>query len=397
MSLMDWVGGRVFRAVHQHNLVYNTCWEDPRLDRAALELGPDDTVLVITSAGCNTLDYALSGPRHIYAVDMNPPQNALLELKLAGIKQLDFQTFFAMFGRGQLDGAREVYHRTLRRGLSDGARSYWDRHIQFFARAQRRPFYFRGTSGTFAKLVNVYIDRIVRLRPWINAILAADSVSRQREIYDEYLRDQFWTRSLRFAMRRDTTLSLVGVPRAQRHHLERHYNGDIVAFVTSCIEAVFAHLPLADNYFWRVYLTGRYTTDCCPEYLKEANFDRLKDGLAERISVHTLSVQAFLDRHNVAVSRFVLLDHMDWLCGKHLPVLQAEWQAIVRRATPGARLIWRSGGPRTDFVDRVRVHTGGRQRDVGELLSYRSELAAQLHAKDRCHTYGGFWIADLAA
>ena len=54
------IGSRVFQMVHMRNLVYNTCWEDPRLDRVALELGPDENVLVITSAGCNALDYALT-------------------------------------------------------------------------------------------------------------------------------------------------------------------------------------------------------------------------------------------------------------------------------------------------------------------------------------------------
>ena len=98
MSMTDWVSGRVFNLVHRHNLVYNTCWEDPRLDRVALELGPSDTVVVITSAGSNALDYVLAGPRHVHAVDMNPRQNALLELKLSGIKNLDFDTFFQMFG-----------------------------------------------------------------------------------------------------------------------------------------------------------------------------------------------------------------------------------------------------------------------------------------------------------
>ena len=39
MSLSEWISGHVFQAVHQHNLVYNTCWEDPRLDRIALALG----------------------------------------------------------------------------------------------------------------------------------------------------------------------------------------------------------------------------------------------------------------------------------------------------------------------------------------------------------------------
>ncbi|MFG0296509.1 MAG: DUF3419 family protein, partial [Maioricimonas sp. JB045] len=85
-----------FNLIHKNNLVYNTCWEDPRLDHVALELGPDDNVLVITSAGCNALDYALAGPNRVYAVDMNPRQNALLELKLAGIRNLDYDTFFEL-------------------------------------------------------------------------------------------------------------------------------------------------------------------------------------------------------------------------------------------------------------------------------------------------------------
>ena len=53
MSVMDWFSGRVFNLVHGNNLVYNTCWEDPRLDRVALQFNEDDCVVVITSAGCN--------------------------------------------------------------------------------------------------------------------------------------------------------------------------------------------------------------------------------------------------------------------------------------------------------------------------------------------------------
>ena len=97
MKIGAWCSERVFRFVHGNNLVYNTCWEDPRLDREALQLDSTDNVLVITSAGCNALDYVLNEPHHVYAVDMNPRQNALLELKLAGIRHLDFETFFDIF------------------------------------------------------------------------------------------------------------------------------------------------------------------------------------------------------------------------------------------------------------------------------------------------------------
>ena len=183
MSLRDWAGGRIFNLVHGRNLVYNTCWEDPRLDRRALQLGPQDTVLVITSAGCNALDYVLAGPKQVIAVDVNPRQNALLELKLAGIRNLEFEDFFAMFGRGRLARAERVYVDKLRPSLSDGARRYWDRWITLFEQDNRRPFYYRGTSGTFALLVNFYISHVVRLRPWVNDVLATQTVEEQQEIY----------------------------------------------------------------------------------------------------------------------------------------------------------------------------------------------------------------------
>jgi S-adenosylmethionine-diacylglycerol 3-amino-3-carboxypropyl transferase len=202
---------------------------------------------------------------------------------------------------------------------------------------------------------------------------------------------------MKFAMNRDTTLSMVGVPKAQRRQVETHYEGGVVRFIQDCVEAVFAQLPLWDNYFWRVYLTGEYTRRCCPEYLKEENFQRLKSGLADRVSVHTDSVQGFLERHEGPISRFVLLDHMDWLSGRFFPLLEAEWQAIVNRAAPGARAIWRSGGLRTEFLNQVNVFARGAFRPLPEMLIYHGKLAAELHAKDRVHTYGSFYIADIAA
>jgi S-adenosylmethionine-diacylglycerol 3-amino-3-carboxypropyl transferase len=131
--------------------------------------------------------------------------------------------------------------------------------------------------------------------------------------------------------------------------------------------------------------------------LKEENFQRLKAGLADRISVHTNSVQGFLETHAGTISRFVLLDHMDWLSDKFFPLLELEWQAIVERAAPRARAIWRSGGLRTDYLDRVQVRCGDRMRPLPELLQYHRDLAVELHTKDRVHTYGSFYIADIVA
>ena len=81
--LLSRLQDRLFGLMHGNRLIYNACWEDPRIDRALLGLGPDSTVVAITSAGCNVLDYLLDGPAAIQAVDVNFRQNAILSLKMA--------------------------------------------------------------------------------------------------------------------------------------------------------------------------------------------------------------------------------------------------------------------------------------------------------------------------
>ena len=101
----------LFARVHGGNLVYNTCWEDPRVDLGLLDLSDDSRVVMITSAGCNALDYLLAGPATIDAVDVNPRQNALLELKAALLRDADHEDLFQVFGCGHHPAFRELLGR----------------------------------------------------------------------------------------------------------------------------------------------------------------------------------------------------------------------------------------------------------------------------------------------
>ena len=387
------MSGRVFRFVHGNNLVYNTCWEDPRIDKQVLHLTPEDNLLVITSAGCNALSYALTGLNRVYAVDMNPRQNALLELKMSGIRNLDYASFFQMFGNGRMVGIREIYRSKLRSDLSPWSQRYWDRRIRKYFDSRRKSFYFCGTAGAFARLMNSIVDKM-NMRADVHDILNAQTLDEQRKIW-ERLREKLWSRTVKFIMNRDSILSLLGVPPAQRKQLETQYEGGIVKYVQDSLDSVFGTLPTRDNYFWRVYTTGCYTTECCPEYLERANFEALKGGLVNRISTHTDTVEGFLRKHDGGkISRFVLLDHMDWL-SFHPELLASEWDAILNRAADKTRIIWRSGGLRTEYIDTVSVKFHGKDTQLGEILSYDTEKAAELHKLDRVHTYGSFYIADL--
>jgi S-adenosylmethionine-diacylglycerol 3-amino-3-carboxypropyl transferase len=288
-----------------------------------------------------------------------------------------------------------MYHDALRQHLSPTARSYWDRHISFFlGRGWRKSFYYRGTSGLLARLVMINANVLHRLREPIQEMLAARTVEQQRDIYERRVKSRFWTPWLKWFISQSFTLSLLGVPWPQRDQITTQYKGGVAQFIRDSVETVLCELPFHDNYFWRVYLQGFYEPGCCPEYLRKENFEALR-SLMPRLHIHTTTITDFARQAAPGLTRFVLLDHMDWMSSVMPEALQEEWEAILASAAPGARVIFRSAGLKVDFLDHLNVTFKGNQQSIGSLLKYNPTLAAELHPKDRVHTYGSFYIADL--
>ncbi len=364
-TLMDRLDQKIFDGLYSRSLVYNTCWEDPAVDRQALRLGAEDSVLVITSAGCNALDYALEGPRRIYAVDANPRQTALLELKLAGIRKLEFDDYFQIFGDGYHSRFRELYRQRLRDELSDFARSFWDRYGHWFT-SRHGSFYYHGLAGFVARGFCSYFRLRPQLASGIRELFTCKDLDAQRRIYDEKVSPELWTPTINWVLGRQLTMSLIGVPHPQRRLVQAQHQDGVAGFIRDAIDYVFRNLPAKDNYFWRVYLYGSYTRECCPEYLKPDKFSALKSGLVDCIEPHTCTVTEFLDKSEDPISRFVLLDHMDWMSSYHPAALIDEWNAILAHARPGARILLRSAQARPEFLDWVEV--GAQHRRLQELV-----------------------------
>ena len=107
----------VFNQVHVNNLVYNTCWEDPRCDRNLMQFDEESEIVMITSAGCNALDYLLDRPKKINCIDVNPRQNALLELKIALFNHTNHTTLFQFFGKGKHEEYKSIYEQKVEKAF----------------------------------------------------------------------------------------------------------------------------------------------------------------------------------------------------------------------------------------------------------------------------------------
>jgi S-adenosylmethionine-diacylglycerol 3-amino-3-carboxypropyl transferase len=113
-------------------LQYSCCNEDARSELDALDVS-GRRVLSIAAAGERAFGLLLGDPREVVAIDRNPSQIYLAQLKMAAIRILERDAYLAFVGITTSAQRRATYG-TLRRDLPAQARQYWDRRPRDIAK-----------------------------------------------------------------------------------------------------------------------------------------------------------------------------------------------------------------------------------------------------------------------
>lgn len=356
-------------------IVFNMSWEDPEMDRRAFGLTSEDSVISITSAGCNPLNFLCQSPKKLISVDGNPAQNAVLELKLAAIRELDYETFFDIFAARNPGVVSPLYRSTLRRHISKPAARFWDKNLWMLSRG----IYNYGRMGLACRLIRFLLPTLGLSRAKVDQFFELRSLEEQREWYYKYAAPRLWGPLIHRLCRSQLFMYLCGVhPHQFRLVHDQH---DIYEFVKERIEYVLTQVPVYDNYFMSVTVTGRFRGKRVPPYLLEENFQTLRNNL-DRVQVVYGWLGPFLDTLPPgSISRFNLLDIFDWMPP---PVLEGTWKSVLRAATPNAMMIFRSGPYQLDLPPSIEQHLDSHDAKARELLK-----------TDRSATYGGFYIKTL--
>ncbi len=371
----------VFNKVHTGNLVYNTCWEDPRCDRNLMEFDKKSEIVMITSAGCNALSYLTDRPKTIHCIDMNSRQNALLQLKLALLKNTDHETLFGFFGKGKHPQFDVIYEHSLRQFLPSYAQKFWDRNIRYFSdKGLRKNFYHYGTSGMMAWLFSGYIKSRKKLKKQIKALLKAQDLETQRALYPP-IEKKLLNKLVQSVVNRHVTMCMLGVPESQQELFVNKYYDGALGFIRERLRHVFTELPIHDNYFYRIYIAGKYSKTCCPDYLKVENFKTLSSQV-DKVNTYTSTVADFLKENPGKYSHFILLDHQDWLAANDTEALEEEWRLILQNSRPGTKILLRSAAEKVDFFPDF----------VLESLDFEEENVRIQHQLDRVGTYASTYL-----
>lgn len=348
-------------------LLYSQCWEDPAVARAALRIHPGASVLAIAAAGDNVLALLQDDPGLILAIDINPAQTALLELKIEAIRCLDEPAQVGGFLGVRPSHERvETYQRRLRAGLSGDARRYWDAHLD----AIRAGVIHAGRFERYLRLFRRIVLPLVPGRSTVRSMLAATDLAEQRRIYLERWDSRSWRLLFRIFFCRS---------------MLRRFGRDPALFENCQVEDVGAHflararhalidIPISHNPYLTYILSGTFMSgERTPDYLRPDTQARLRERV-DRIEVRTGGLDEVLRSLPAqSVDAFYLSDIFELSSpAEHAATLRE----VARVGRPGARLCYWN-----NLVDRRRPESL-----AGRLLSDEAE-SGRLHDLDRAFLY----------
>lgn len=368
-------------------LVYAQIWEDPDVDMEALAITPDSHVVTIASGGCNVLSYLTADPRQITAVDLNTAHIALNKLKLVAARHLpSYEAFHRFFARANSRTNVLAYRTFIRPHLDEPTRRYWEgrdmvgrKRIGGFAKG----VYKRGLLGNFIGAAHL-LARLNGVNP--RALLRANSIEEQREIFDREYAPVFDKGFVRWLTDQPASLFGLGIPPAQYEALAGEEK--MATVLRERLEKLACDFDIKDNYFaWQAFGRGYgdSATAPLPPYLQREHYAEIVDR-AGRIEVRHINFTDYLRSQEAAsLDRYVLLDAQDWMTDAQLTDL---WTEITRTAKPGARVLFRTAGAPTILPGRV-------PDAILSKWAYRAEDSLDYTKRDRSSIYGGVHLYVL--
>ncbi|CAD7703949.1 unnamed protein product [Ostreobium quekettii] len=368
--------------------LYNMSWEDPEADMDVLELSENDRLLTLTSGGCNSLNLLLQGVKEVVSVDCNPAQTALLELKATAIARLPYEDVWKMFGEGRHPQIDRIYRHHLAPFMTEVSNKFWNNKLYHFERG----LYYSGCMGklcwAFRILCSLCGMTGTRLR-----LANAKTLEEQREIWNKIWMVRFFKYGppflvwivLKFLtwifLNRFVLWFGGGVPTKQYKLIQKD-GISISSYLARTFDGVAQHSHLrTHNLFYYSQLMGRYNKESCPEYLKEANFERLKAGLLANL---TISTGFFNDELKARkYTKVILMDHVDWMDPE---AAQNVVQLLGRQVLPGGRVIWRSASLCPPYV--AMMESAG-----FDVKCVQRADRPDCYYMDRVNMYNSFYVA----
>ena len=347
---------------------YSQSWEDPQTLTDALNINPADNVLSIASAGDNTFALLLKNPESITAIDVNPAQIDLMELKIRAIQYLNYEDFISFLGYRKCNDRKKLYS-YIRRDLSERARDYWDTQPRKISKGIAHC----GKFESYFKIFRNFVLPFIHSRENIQQLLSSQCFE-QQEVFYHGAWNHIWWRVLfriffcKFILghigRDPSFFNYVSLEKIALELFERSRKG-------------ITEVPVKNNFFLEYILTGKIMSlrNAHP-YLLAENFEYLKEnvGNIQLVTANLIDYLRTLDHSSI--SKYNLSDVFEYMSRSEFEITLNE---LIRCGTNNSSLVfW------TLFVPRIVPYKLSKKLNSSHLLAHK------LRKNDRGFFYGSF-------
>ncbi len=349
---------------------YAQCWEDADILLEGLNVQPGDVCLSIASAGDNTLALLSKKPARVIALDLSAAQLACLELRVAAYRELAHGEVLELMG-STLSNRREELYRRCRSQLTSEVRRFWDAHTADIAAGV-------GGAGKFERYFALFRRRVLPLvhsHTRVEHLLRGGTPEERQAFYQQQWDTWRWRVMFHLFFSR-TVLGRAG----RDPRFFRYVEGSVADCLLERVRLGLTGVNPAENPYVQWILTGRHTT-ALPNALRAEHFEAIRDNL-DKLEWHRASLEDFLDGvGSDVIDRFNLSDIFEYTSEEnYVGVLEQ----LVRAGRPGGRLAyWNMLVPRS------------RPDALSSLLHPLTELAQELHRRDRACFYSAFIVEEI--
>lgn len=265
-------------------LLFAQVREDESIERSLWQcLEKPARAFIIASGGCTALSLAACGGGEFDAIDINPAQTAITELKLAAITQLDLERF----RNACVSDARDAYTH-LRAYLNEDTRTFFDSKRDILQHGFNRCGWIDRKLETLASLFHTFIQS----RTHTKEFLKLGDVAAQKLAFDQHWNNWRWRLAMNIAFSKSLLSLGFGAQALRALPIE------FPAIMKSRIEqALIAHPAATNPYLWQTFLDSYpENEEGLPFYLQTAGWNGAREN-AEHIhircddAVHSLNDQ----------------------------------------------------------------------------------------------------------
>lgn len=354
--------------VHFDFIRYANCWEDADILLEGLAPVARQKILSIGSAGDNSFSLLTTHPQLLVAVDINPAQLYLIELKKACFLHLDHETILSFLGYTASDNRLEIF-KTIAPSMSKDAQLFWKFNYENIIKGIIH-------NGKFEKYFQFFVKKIL---PFIHSqktthqLLEIKSAAAQSDFYHKKWNSWRWKLLFKIFFSK-TIMGKFGRDPQFLNEVEVN----VAAYIFEQAAQELSSTRAQENNILRYNLTANFG-NLLPHYLQPENFQSIKNNLG--------ALHLELGFTDVALKKYGNMDYMNLsniFEYMDIPTFEAVGKELVENLNPEGRLAyWNLMVPRkiSEILPNNLIHL--------------EKLSQELSSKDKGFFYKQFIVEQM--